>query len=403
MSKLALSRVDQEALSAFVCDLVRTPSPSCHEGALARRLAAEMEAVGLESVHADRAGNVVGRLGSGRGPVLVFNGHMDHVAAGDAAAWAHDPFGASLEDGVVYGRGACDMKGPLAALVYGAKLLRDAQLPREGTLYVVGVVQEETCEGMGMRLLMEEEGLRPDFVVLGEPSNLAIALGQRGRMEMRVTTRGRASHGSAPELGDNAIYKMARVALGVEALNGTLAGDRVLGKGSVSLTMISGGNDHNVVPEVCSASLDRRLTRGEDEGTAVREIANIGKEAGALAEVEVLNYRSQSYTGLACEARQVFPAWNTSPDHPLARAAFSAAMAVLGRPPESLIWRFSTDGAYTAGVAGIPTIGFGPGEERYAHTVKDQIRVADVVAAAQVYARLAALLLDGPEGLAGPD
>ncbi len=395
MPKLTLSDGEQEALTMFVRDLVRTPSPSCQEGAVARRLAAEMEAVGLESVHADRAGNVVGRLGSGSGPVLVFNGHMDHVGAGDLAAWGRDPFGASLEDGVVHGRGACDMKGPLAALVYGAKLLKDAHLPRRGTLYVVGAVQEETCEGLGMRLLMEEEGLRPDFVVLGEPSNLAVALGQRGRMEMRVTTRGKASHGSAPERGDNAIYKMARLALRVEALNGTLADDPVLRKGTVSLTMISGGNDHNVVPEVCTASLDRRLSRGEDETTAVQEIAHIAKEAGVLADVEVLNYRSQSYTGLACEARLVFPAWNTLQDHPLARAAFSAAAAVLGHPPDSVIWRFSTDGAYTAGVAGIPTVGFGPGEERHAHTAEDQIRMADVVTAAHVYARLGALLLDG--------
>jgi putative selenium metabolism hydrolase len=393
MPNLALSDRDQESVTTFVRDLVRTPSPSCHEGAVARRLAAEMTAVGLEEVHSDRAGNVVGRLGSGSGPVLVFNGHMDHVGAGDPAAWAREPFGASLIDGVVYGRGACDMKGPLAAMVYGAKLLKDAGVPLVGTLYVVGVVQEETCEGMGMRLLMEEEGWRPDFVVLGEPSNLAVALGQRGRMEMRVSTRGKASHGSAPERGDNAIYKMARLALGVEALNGTLADDPVLGKGTISLTIISGGSDHNVVPEVCTASLDRRLSRDEDENSALQQIANIAKDAGILAEVEALNYRSQSYTGLACEAHLVFPAWTTLPESPVASAAFSAAEAVLGHSPESVIWRFSTDGVYTAGVAGIPTIGFGPGEERYAHTVEDQIRMADVVTAAHVYARLGALLL----------
>jgi putative selenium metabolism hydrolase len=398
MPKLALSENDREALTRFVLDLVRTPSPSCHEGAVARRLAGEMRKVGLQAVHADRAGNVVGRLGSGRSPVLVFNGHMDQVGAGDLATWRRDPFGASLEDGIVYGRGACDMKGSLAALVYGAKLLRDSHLLRRGTLYVVGVVQEETCEGLGMRLLIEEEGLKPDFVVLGEPSNLAVALGQRGRVEMRVTTRGRASHGSAPEWGDNAIYKMARIALGVDALNKTLADDPILGRGSVSLTMISGGDDHIVVPEICTASLDRRLSRGENECVAVEEIAGIARAAGVLAEVEVLNYRSQSYTGLSCEARLVFPSWATRRDHPLAEAAFAAAGSVLGHPPESVIWRFSTDGAYTAGVAGIPTIGYGPGEERHAHTVEDQIRVADVVTATHVYARLGALLLDGVPG-----
>jgi putative selenium metabolism hydrolase len=395
MPKLTLSEAEQEAMTAFVRDLVRTPSPSCQEGAVARRLAEEMELVGLEAVHADRAGNVVGRLGSGSAPVLVFNGHTDCVGAGDTEAWTRDPFGALLEDGIVYGRGACDMKGPLAALVYGAKLLKDARRPRQGTLYVVGVVQEETCEGLGMRLLMEEEGLNPDYVVLGEPSNLAVALGQRGRVEMRITTRGKASHGSAPERGDNAIYKMARIALGVEALNGALAEDPVLGKGSINLAMISGGDDRIVVPETCTAYLDRRLARGENETIAVQEIGKIAKEVGVTAEVEVLNYRSQSYTGLPCEARLVFPAWATRRNHRLARAAFAATGSVVGHAPESIIWRFSTDGAYTAGVAGIPTIGFGPGEERYAHTADDQIRMADVVTAAHVYAQLGILLLDG--------
>ncbi len=388
-----LSDGEQKALTSFVRDLVRTPSPSCQEGAVARRLAAEMEAVGLDAVHSDRAGNVIGRLGSGNGPVLVFNGHTDNVGAGDPAAWKRDPFGGTLEDGVVYGRGACDMKGPLGALVYGAKLLKDAHLPLRGTLYVVGVVQEETCEGLGMHLLMEEEGLRPDFVVLGEPSNLAVALGQRGRAEMSVTTRGRAAHGSAPERGDNAIYKMARVAMGVEALNGTLPDDPVLGKGSISLTMISGGDDHIVVPDLCTAFLDRRLSRGEDEAGAVREILAIASSAGVPAEVEVQDYRAQCYTGLSVEQRLVFPAWNIRADHPLARAVFASADAVIGHPAQSVIWRFSTDGAYTAGVAGIPTIGFGPGEEQYAHTVEEQVRMADVVTAAQVYAQIGARLL----------
>jgi putative selenium metabolism hydrolase len=395
MPDLALPDGDCAALTRFVFDLVSTPSPSCHEGAVARRLAEEMQAAGLEAVHADRAGNVLGRLGSGSSPVLVFNGHMDQVGVGDPTAWKHDPFGAVLEDGVLYGRGACDMKGSLAALVYGAKLLRDARLILQGTLYVVGVVQEESCEGLGMRLLMEEEGLRPDFVVLGEPSNLSVALGQRGRVEMRIVTRGRASHGSVPERGDNAIYKMARIALGVEALNETLPHDPMLGKGSISLTMVSGGDDHIVVPETCTAFLDRRLTGDEDESTAVREIARIAEEAGVLAEVEVLDYRAQSYTGLSCEARLVFPSWVTRRDHPLAEATFAAAGSVLGRQPESVIWRFSTDGAYTAGVAGIPTIGFGPGEERHAHTVEDQIRMQHIVTAAQVYAQLAAIVLNG--------
>jgi putative selenium metabolism hydrolase len=157
-------------------------------------------------VWTDRIGNVVGRIGPGTGPRLLYNGHMDTVGVGDPGAWTHDPFGAEIHDGLLYGRGATDMKGPLASLVYGAKALKDRGVELAGDLYVVGVVQEEPCEGYAMRVLVEEEGLRPDWVVLAEPTNLRVSRGHRGRMEMHVTVRGRSSHASMPHLGENAIY-----------------------------------------------------------------------------------------------------------------------------------------------------------------------------------------------------
>jgi putative selenium metabolism hydrolase len=388
-----LSPSDRESLTSFLRDLVRTPSPTGQEGAVAERLAAEMRAVGLADVHLDKAGSVVGRLGTGQGPVLVYNGHMDNVGAGNRSDWRHDPFGAVVEEGVLYGRGACDMKGALAAMVHGTKLLIQAQTPLSGTLYVVGVVQEETCEGLAMRLLMETESLKPDFVLLGEPSNLQVSRGHKGRMAIRLTARGRAAHGSAPERGENAIYKMARLALGVEQLNSRLPADPLLGKGSITLNVIAGGNELNVIADACTAYLDRRLTLGEDEAGAVREIALLAAREGIQAEVEVMDYNAQSYNGYPLRARRVFNAWSIAEDHPLVQATVVAAESALGHKPAITHWAFSTDGAYTAGVAGIPTVGFGPGEEHFAHTVDEQIRLADVFAAAQVYAELAQRLL----------
>jgi len=389
-----LSAQDEEALIAFLRDLVRTPSLSTQEGKVAARVAEEMERVGFAQVFTDRMGSVVGRIGAGGGRKLLYNAHLDTVDVGDPAAWSRDPYGAVIEEGVLYGRGACDMKGGLAAMVYGAKLLLDAGVALKGDLYVVGVVQEEPCEGLAMRVLIEEGGLRPDFVVLGEPTNLQVARGHRGRMEMRVTVRGRACHASAPHQGENAIYAAARVIQGLEGLASRLAEDPFLGRGSLAVTHIeSTAASRNAVPDLCTFTIDRRLTLGETEETALAEVEGIIERAGIRAQVAVTGYRATSYAGYPCRARQVFPPWALPQDHPLVRATARAVEKALGYEPRIGRWAFSTDGAYTMGVAGIPTVGFGPGEERFAHTVEDQVRVEAVIKAARVYAQLAVELL----------
>ncbi|MFN2218532.1 MAG: M20/M25/M40 family metallo-hydrolase, partial [Anaerolineae bacterium] len=227
-----------EAMARFLQDLVRIPSLSTHEEAMASRLASEMQRVGFADVWTDRVGSVVGRVGTGHGPKLLFNGHMDVVDVGDPARWPHPPYNGLIEDGVLYGRGACDMKGGLAAMVYAVKALLDAGVELAGDLYVVGVVQEEPCEGLAMQVLVEEEGIRPDYVVLGEPSNLHVRVGHRGRMEMEVNVRGRAAHASSPDLGSNAIHNAARLIFGIELLAPRLATDPFLGQGTIAVTEI---------------------------------------------------------------------------------------------------------------------------------------------------------------------
>jgi len=393
-----LSSQDRNDLVAFLQDLIRIPSLSTQERALAERLAEEMRRVGFPRVRQDRIGNVIGCLGAGPGPRLIYNGHMDTVSVSDPTSWARDPYAAQIEKGVLYGLGACDMKGALAAMVYGVKALVDAGIQLAGELCVVGVVQEEPCEGLAMRVLVEEEGIRPDFVVLGEPTNLQIKRGHRGRIGMKVTVRGRSCHASSPSLGRNAIYDAARLMFGVELLAPQLAIDPFLGQGSIAVTQIeSSAASRNAIPDACTFYIDRRLTLGETEAKALAEIQGIITRERVEAKVNVTEYRTISYTGYECKAREFYPAWALDDDHPLVQATARAIRETLGYRPKIGQWAFSTDGAYTMGRANIPTVGFGPGEERFAHTVDDQIRLDDVAAAARVYARLAVELLGVPE------
>lgn len=391
---IRLPASDAEALARFVQELVRIPSPSTQEGALATRVAEEMRRVGFADVWTSRIGSVIGRIGPGHGPKLLFDGHMDTVDVGDPARWSRPPYGGVIEDGVLYGRGACDMKGGLAAMIYSAKALLDLGVHLGGDLYVAAVVQEEPCEGLAARVLIEEEGLRPDFVVLGEPTNLQISLGQRGRIEMQVDVHGRAAHASSPALGENAIHNAARLVFGIELLASRLATDSFLGQGTVVVTQINSlAASRNAVPDACSFWIDRRLTLGETERKALAEIQSIITTEEISAQFQVTEYRDTSYTGYSRQVKQSFPAWVVPEDHALVQAAVRSVRETLGYRPRLGYWAFSTDGAYTAGLADIPTIGFGPGEERYAHTIDDQVRLNDVVDAARVYARLAVDLL----------
>jgi len=396
-----LDSQDRQHMTAFLRELIRTPSYSCQESAVAECIADEMRAVGFQDVAMDRIGNVVGRIRSGHdgSPTLMFDGHMDTVGVSDRSAWKRDPFGAQVENGIMYGLGAGDMKGALASMVYAGKLLLESNAPLKGDVVMACVVQEEPCEGLAARVLVEEEGLRPAWVVLGEPSSMTIARGQRGRVELKVTAYGRACHASQPDLGDNAIYIASRLIFGVELLSGNLNHDRFLGPGSLAVTHIqSEAGSRNVIPDRCSFIIDRRLTLGENESKAIAEVQAVIARERVRADVQVLEYRSTSFTGYQAVQRINFPAWVTDENHSLVQAMERAVRHALGTRPRMTQFPFSTDGVYTAGVAGIPTIGLGPGDEKLAHTVDDQVRLDDVFAAARVYAALAATLLGKSSG-----
>jgi putative selenium metabolism hydrolase len=385
----AMTAQDREALTGLLQDLVRLPSLSGQEKLVAERLEEAMHQIGIPEVWSDRIGNVIGHIGPGSGPRLFLEGHMDIVGVGTSTSWERDPYAAIVENGVLYGRGAMDTKGSLAAMVYGAKKLLDSDIQLAGDVYIVAVVNEEPTEGLALKVLVEEEGLRPDFVVVGEPSNLQVKRGHRGRMEMEVTVRGRSCHASSPKLGENAIYGAARIIFGLELLSDQLANDNFLGPGSLAVTRIESlAGSKNVIPDLCRFIIDRRLTVGETEGVALTQVQNVIDRERLNAGVVVPEFRVVSYKGYEAQGREYYPAWVISKDHPLIEAAVRAVQRELGHRPQVGHWDFSTDGVYSMGVMGIPTVGFGPGEERYAHTTDERIRLADVFDAASVYARL---------------
>ncbi len=404
MATFKLNTTDRENLTSFLRDLVRIPSFSTEEQAVAKRIITEMKRLGFQDVRLDRIGNVVGWIGSSRShsphshqhhrPILMFNGHMDTVRVSDDNTWTYDPFGATIEDGRLYGLGACDMKGGLAAMIYAAHLLRNVQDALDGQLVVACVVQEEPSEGVGSRVLIEEEGLAPDWVVVGEPSNLNVSRGHRGRIEMRLTTYGRSAHAATPTLGENAIYATARLVFGLELLAEQLGNDPFLGAGTLAVTHItSTSSSRNAIPDRCELTIDRRLTVGENETKALAEVQRVISREGVRAEVIVPEYRLTSYTGYTCQKREFYPVWIMPEDHPLIATAAQAVREQLKRRPQIIQWDFSTEAAYIGAEAGIPTVGLGPGDPHLAHTPDEHILLSDVYAAAEVYAKLAAMLL----------
>jgi putative selenium metabolism hydrolase len=364
--------------------IIRVPSPSCQEEGVVKILREDMERFGADEVFTDSIGNVVGRFGKGSKTIL-YDSHMDTVGVGDRSCWKVDPFSADRRDGVIYGRGASDNKAGIACMVAGLKILTALAKPGDFTVYVVGIVQEEDCEGLALSSLLEEKHLAPDCVVLGECTNLAINRGHRGRAELEVVTRGRSCHASAPERGENAIYRMTPVVQGIEGLAGGLPSDPFLGQGSIAVTKIDCQTPSlNAVPDSCRIYIDRRVVPSDTRESIVAEIGGLARATGG--EVAISKYSRPSYKGFSREREKFFPAWAVPEDSAeVVRASRTCELLFGGKPAVSK-WVFSTDGNYSMGVKRIPTIGFGPGEERHAHAADDQVKVDHLWKSAAFYA-----------------
>ncbi len=393
MNRWQLTSQERAELLSFLQRLVRTPSLPGAEGAVAGLVQAELERLGFSEVRMDAAGNVLGAVGEAARPRLLFNGHMDTVEVAALEQWSVDPWAAELRNGRLYGLGTCDMKAGLAAMIYGAAHLLHLEVPLEGQVLIAAVGLEEPAEGTCTRVLFEEGGVEADWVLIAEPTNLQVVRGQRGHMEMRLTVQGRSAHSATPELGQNAIYEMARAIFGLELLAEQLPEDPFLGAGVLAVTEIrSHGVSRNAVPERCEVTIDRRLTLGETEAQALAEVQRIIAREGLRAEVKVIEEEVRTHTGRVYRVRRVSPPWALDVHHPLIQTALQAAHDVGLRSGLSR-WLFATEGAYTAGVRQIPTVGFGPGNPARAHTCDEYVEMEQVYAAAGAYAALAARML----------
>jgi len=383
---LKAARRRQNELVSFLQDLIRIRSLSGEEGAVVERIVKEMVTCQFDEVRIDPLGNAIGRIGSGA-CVIAMDAHIDTVGVDDESGWELPPFGGEIKDGHVVGRGAVDQKAGMAALVHAGALIKELGLEGDFTLQVTGTVQEEDCDGLCWQYLVREERLRPDCVVLTEPTDLRLNLGHRGRAEIAVRTRGHAAHASAPERGENAVYKAASIVAEIERLNRVLPEDAVLGKGSVAVTqVVSETPSLCSVPDACVIHLDRRLTRGETRESILAEVQEAVRRCGEQADVAIPDYDRPSHRGVRYVCPRFFPAWLLERDTVPVNAGRAVYLEVFGQEPELGTWTFSTNGVATQGLLGIPTIGLGPGDERFAHAVNERVPINQVVAAAAWYA-----------------
>jgi len=375
----------QHELIEFTQSLVRIQSFSGQEEEIARCIAAKMQALNFDEVTIDALGNVLGRIGSGSKSIL-FDSHMDTVTVNDADQWDVPPFSGAIVDGRLYGRGSMDMKASLAASIYAAALAKRRGLVADTTVYVSGTVFEEDCDGENLKHLFKELNLRPDFVVICEPSENRIALGHKGKAQIALKTLGVSAHGSAPEKGLNAVYEMAEIIQRVEHVNAELMkrGDP---RPTLVLSRISSVSASlNAVPSECEIYLDRRMVPGETVEDIRQEMERL--IAGKKASWEVGRLRRTSWTGMEINYEPLHPAWKIDLDHPLTRACNAAYRETFGRDPDRYdYWDFSTN-AVTPVSLGIPTIGFGPGDSKLAHMINENCPVEQIVEACAFYARL---------------
>ncbi|MBL8162290.1 MAG: YgeY family selenium metabolism-linked hydrolase [Anaerolineae bacterium] len=380
----------REAIITFLRELCAIPSYDSQIRAVGERAEAEMRKLGFDEVWFDRMGNVVGRIGDGPRK-LLYDSHLDTVGIGDPAAWEWDPFQGKIEDGIFYARGACDEKNSTPGMIYGLALARDLGLLDGYTGYYFGNM-EEWCDGIAPHALVEVEGLRPDLVVVGEPTKMQVYRGHKGRVEMQVVAKGKSAHAASNFLGDNAIYKMLPVIDAISKLEPELGDDPFLGHGRITVSdMHVKTPSINAVPDEATIFIDRRITFGEEPQ---KELERIRRVIGDRSDIQasIMEYEDPSYTGFVFKVDKIYPAWALPEDNNFVQAGVKAGELLWGAPLPTGKWDFSTNGTYWMGKAGIPSIGFGPGDEIHAHTVIDQVKLDDVVRSTEWYAFLPGLM-----------
>lgn len=383
----------REQIITFLREICAIPSMESQIGPVGERVGAEMKKLGYDEVRFDKMGNILGRIGSGS-KVLVYDSHIDTVGIGDPASWEWDPFQGKIENGILFARGACDEKGSTPGMVYGLAIARDLGLLDGWTAYYFGNM-EEWCDGIAPNSFVEADPkIRPDFAVIGEPTKMQVYRGHKGRVELKITAKGKSAHAASNFLGDNAIYKLLPIIAGIRDLDAKLPTHDFLGKAVVTVSDMKVSTvSLNAVPDEATIFIDRRVTFGETKESAIAAIdALIPGDQRDKIKLEELFYDEPSYTGFVFPVDKYYPAWALEESHPLVQAGQNAIQQLWNETRPTGKWAFSTNGTYWAGKAGIPSIGFGPGDEIYAHSTLDQNKLDDVVAATEFYALLPGMI-----------
>ena len=416
----------KEDMVRFLREMISHPSESCEEKEVVACIRAEMEKLGFDKVEVDGLGNVIGWMGEGD-KIIAIDSHIDTVGIGNRDNWTADPYEGYETDEIIYGRGGSDQEGGMASATYGAKIMKDLGLIPEGyKLMIVGSVQEEDCDGMCWQYIVNKDGIRPEFVISTEPTDGGIYRGHRGRMEIRVDVKGISCHGSAPERGDNAIYKMADILQNVRSLNENGCEDdleikglvkmldpkfnpehyedaRFLGRGTCTVSQIFFTSPSRcAVADSCAISIDRRMTAGETWDSCLQEIRDLPavKKYGEDVQVSMYMYDRPSWTGEVYETEAYFPTWINKESAAHVKALADAHKAMFGEKrigapsamskregrPLTDKWTFSTNGVAIQGRYGIPCVGFGPGAESQAHAPNEITWKQDLVTCAAMYA-----------------
>ena len=388
---------DRDNIIQFLRDIVAIPSMDGQLKDVGECIQGKMFNLGFDEARFDKMGNTVGRIGNGP-KVIVFDSHIDTVGVGDPNEWDWDPFVGKVEDGAFYARGACDEKGSTPGMIYGLAIARDLGLLDGYTAYYFGNM-EEWCDGIAPNSFVEADPqVRPDFVVIGEPTKMQIYRGHKGRIELKITAHGTSAHAASHYLGDNAVYKMMSIIAQIRELDRRMRFGMgyhpIQGYPSIAVTDVSARTASlNAVPDQFTIYLDRRLTLNEPREEVIETIKGLIPDyLQDEIHVEELFYDTPSYTGFVFPVSKYYPPWLLDDAHPLTRAGQSTIEALWGERRSLGTWDFSTNGTYWAGKAGIPAIGFGPGDEKTAHMGHENVPLDEVVLATEFYALLPKIL-----------
>jgi len=377
-------KAHQDELVQFVRDLVRIDSRTYQEGAAVQWLAGKMREFRFDEVRVDPAGNCLGRIGSGKAVILA-DAHIDTVDPGDAAEWGFDPLEGKVEKGFIKGRGVIDDKGCLSAMVFAGRAIKELGYGGEITFWVSGSISEEDVEGSCVRAMMEHNpDIKPKLILVGEASEMMIIRGHKGRALIKMVVKGKAAHASAAWKGENALIKALPLISAIDRKN-DYAEDPFLGKGTIEVTkVICDTPSLNTIPGKVTVIADRRMSLGETQQQILDELKPLLALSDATATIDTEEVKT--YTGYNIVQEDYFPSWVLEENHPMVQAAAKAYEGITGKPAKIGKWDFCTNATYLCGITGIPSVGFGPGDESLCHSSEEQLSIEELVVSAGVYA-----------------